>query len=74
MSLNKFLHKKINFLSQADEILKDSKQLAQYTPVDESEHKEVDRKHKLNSARVYFYQVPGVILNLLDNNSTRYLV
>jgi len=33
-----------------------SEQLAQYTPIDESEHKEVDRKHKLNSARVYFYQ------------------
>jgi proline dehydrogenase len=32
------------------------KQLAQYTAIDESEHKEVDRKHKLNSARVYFYQ------------------
>lgn len=31
-------------------------QLAQYTAIDEAEHKEVDRKHKLNSARVYFYQ------------------
>lgn len=31
-------------------------QLAQYTPIDESVHKEVDRRHKLNSARVYFYQ------------------
>jgi proline dehydrogenase len=41
---------------KATEIVNDSKQLAQYTPVDESEHKEVDRKHKLNSARVYFYQ------------------
>jgi len=30
--------------------------MAQYTPIDEEEHKEVDRKHKLNSARVYFYQ------------------
>jgi len=34
----------------------EGKQIAQYTPVNESEHKEVDRKHKLNSARVYFYQ------------------
>jgi len=30
--------------------------LAQYTPINEQVHKEVDRKHKLNSARVYFYQ------------------
>jgi len=30
--------------------------LTQYTPINENEHKEVDRKHKLNSARVYFYQ------------------
>jgi len=30
--------------------------LAQYTPINEKEHREVDRKHKLNSARVYFYQ------------------
>jgi proline dehydrogenase len=35
---------------------KEHHQLAQYTAIDESEHKEVDRKHKLNSARVYFYQ------------------
>jgi len=35
---------------------KEHPQLAQYTPIDESEHKEVDRKHMLNSARVYFYQ------------------
>jgi len=34
----------------------EGKQIAQYTPVNESEHKEVDRKHMLNSARVYFYQ------------------
>jgi len=34
----------------------EGKQIAQYTPLNESEHKEVDRKHKLNSARVYFYQ------------------
>ena len=43
---------------QATEIKEEEgKQIAQYTPLNESEHKEVDRKHKLNSARVYFYQV-----------------
>jgi len=30
--------------------------LAQYTAIDESEHKEVDRNYELNSARVYVYQ------------------
>jgi proline dehydrogenase len=40
----------------AEQAKQDSNQLTQYTPINEEEHKEVDRKHKLNSARVYFYQ------------------
>ena len=28
----------------------------QYTPIDEDEHKEIDRKSNLNSARVFLYQ------------------
>ena len=37
--------------------IKDSKDtINQYTPIDEDEHKEVDRKANLNSARVFLYQ------------------
>jgi hypothetical protein len=32
--------------------------LPKYVPVDEKEHKEVSRTHKVDSARIYFYQVP----------------
>merc|ERR1712012_260130 len=39
------------------EEVKDSKDtISQYTPIDEDEHKEVDRKANLNSARVFLYQ------------------
>ena len=31
-------------------------EIKEYTPIDEEEHKEVDRKSNLNSARVYLYQ------------------
>jgi hypothetical protein len=32
--------------------------LPKYVPVDEKEHKEASRTHKVDSARIYFYQVP----------------
>ena len=47
-------------LIQAEQAKQDSNQLTQYTPINEEKHKEVDRKHKLNSARVYFYQVSSI--------------
>ena len=34
----------------------------QYTPIDEDEHKEVDRKANLNSARVFLYQGIGRVV------------
>ena len=30
--------------------------ISQYVPLDEDEHKEIDRTHNLNSARTFFYQ------------------
>ena len=40
--------------------IKESKDtINQYTPIDEDEHKEVDRKANLNSARVFLYQGIG---------------
>ena len=35
--------------------------LPKYVPVDEKEHKEASRTHKVDSARVYFYQVTNYI-------------
>jgi hypothetical protein len=35
----------------------DEKHLRRYAKVDEQEHKEAGRTHKVDSARVYFYQV-----------------
>ena len=44
--------------------IKDSKDtINQYTPIDEDEHKEVDRKANLNSARVFLYQ--GILVVFL---------
>merc|ERR1719293_257419 len=53
-------HKRVSELirdrSVVEEV-KDSKDtISQYTPIDEDEHKEVDRKANLNSARVFLYQ------------------
>ena len=46
-----------NFLSvQVSEIKESKDTINQYTPIDEDEHKEVDRKANLNSARVFLYQ------------------
>ena len=40
---------------QASEVKKSDKH-SQYTPLDEAENQEVNRTHKLDSARVFFYQ------------------
>lgn len=37
------------------EVKKSKPELSQYTPLDEEENKEIDRKANLNSARVFFY-------------------
>ena len=43
--------------------IKESKDtINQYTPIDEDEHKEVDRKANLNSARVFLYQGIGRVV------------
>ena len=41
---------------QASEAKSDSSKISQYQAIDEDEHKEIDRTHELNSARVFFYQ------------------
>jgi len=40
---------------KVDEVKKSKPELSQYTPLDEEENKEIDRKANLNSARVFFY-------------------
>ena len=44
------------FTVQASEAKSDSSKISQYQAIDEEEHKEIDRTHELNSARVFFYQ------------------
>ena len=44
------------FCFQASEAKDDSNKISQYVPLDEDEHKEIDRTHNLNSARTFFYQ------------------
>ena len=41
---------------QASEAKDDTNKISQYVPLDEDEHKEIDRTHNLNSARTFFYQ------------------
>ena len=41
---------------KASEAKSDSSKISQYQAIDEEEHKEIDRTHELNSARVFFYQ------------------
>lgn len=40
---------------KASEVKSKPEEMTQYTPLDEVEHKEIDRKHNLSSARVFFY-------------------
>jgi hypothetical protein len=42
--------------NQVSEIKASTDTINQYTPIDEEEHREVDRKAGLNSARVFLYQ------------------
>ena len=52
-----FTEKKIIIqIVQASEAKSDSNNISQYQAIDEEEHKEIDRTHELNSARVFFYQ------------------
>ena len=44
----------MSYFSQVEDA-KASETLTQYTPLDENENKEIDRKANLNSARVFFY-------------------
>ena len=44
------------FCFQASEAKDDANKISQYVPLDEDEHKEIDRTHNLNSARTFFYQ------------------
>lgn len=41
---------------KASEAKADANKISQYIPLDEDEHKEIDRTHNLNSARTFFYQ------------------
>ena len=41
---------------QVSEVKESKDTITQYTPIDEDEHKEVDRKANLNAARVFLYQ------------------
>lgn len=48
--------KKVFKTKKASEAKSDSSKISQYQAIDEDEHKEIDRTHELNSARVFFYQ------------------
>ena len=54
------------------EIKESDDTIKQYTALDEDEHKEVDRKANLNSARVFLYQ--GIIMFLAINVFARMLM
>jgi len=43
-------------MKKASEAKDDANKISQYVPLDEDEHKEIDRTHNLNSARTFFYQ------------------
>jgi len=43
-------------MKKASEAKDDTTKISQYVPLDEDEHKEIDRTHNLNSARTFFYQ------------------
>lgn len=43
-------------MKKASEAKDDASKISQYVPLDEDEHKEIDRTHNLNSARTFFYQ------------------
>lgn len=43
-------------MKKASEAKDDATKISQYVPLDEDEHKEIDRTHNLNSARTFFYQ------------------
>lgn len=43
-------------MKKASEAKDDTNKISQYVPLDEDEHKEIDRTHNLNSARTFFYQ------------------
>jgi len=48
--------KKTFNMKKASEAKDDATKISQYVPLDEDEHKEIDRTHNLNSARTFFYQ------------------